>query len=155
MTYVCNTKHQTAFQFIILVFLVQGLNDTEHSFLVFTEVLLCLFIVASFFLQYRLNINENSLSYQIALLNIPIYKKEISADQIKRFNFKRYSWSTRGAIIQLERGMNIRIIAFTPIQVYKKLVDFANTNNVSISKSKDYHILEKLRSKELDKNKKR
>ncbi|WP_188456332.1 hypothetical protein [Virgibacillus oceani] len=145
MTYESTAKHQTAYQTILFVILIQALGDTEHSALVLLEVLLCLLLVATIFIQYTLKISKNGLSYHITLFSISIYKKELPAVQIQKIIFKRYGWSTRGAVIQMEKGLNIRIIAFRPVKVYENLVKFAGANNISMSKSNDYQILEKLK----------
>jgi hypothetical protein len=56
---------------------------------------------------------------------------------------KRIGWNTKGAIIQVKKGFNIRVVNFTPNNVFFNLIDFANENGISISKTKDYLILEK------------
>jgi hypothetical protein len=57
--------------------------------------------------------------------------------------FKRVGWATKVAIIQVEKGLNIRVVNFVPKNVFVVLIDFANKHDISISKTKYYLILEK------------
>ena len=49
----------------------------------------------------------------------------------------------KGAIVRTEKGLNIRVIHFNPDTVCVDLEHFANENNVSVNKTRDYKILER------------
>ncbi|QST00976.1 hypothetical protein IMZ31_05235 [Pontibacillus sp. ALD_SL1] len=46
-------------------------------------------------------------------------------------------------MIKTKKGLPVRIIHFTPDDVYTDLADFANKHNLSVYKSKDYLILDR------------
>jgi hypothetical protein len=50
---------------------------------------------------------------------------------------------TKGAIIQLKKGINIRVVHFSPDYLFADLIDFANDHSISITKTKDYRVIEK------------
>ena len=81
--------------------------------------------------------------YQIFFFTVPIYKKVLFPNQIIHIKFKRLGWTKKGAIIQVKKGFNIRIVNFVPKNVLTDLIDFANKNDISITKTKDYLILDK------------
>ena len=97
----------------------------------------------SIFIQFEFKIVDGYLTYQIFFLTMPIYKKVIYPNQIIQMKFKRIGWNTKGVIIQVKKGFNIRVVNFSPNNVFIDLIDFANKNGISISKTKDYLILEK------------
>jgi hypothetical protein len=107
------------------------------------QILLVVVILLSIFIQFNFKIDESHLTYQIMFFSMSIYKKVLNPDQIIRIKFKRIGWSTKGASIQVKKGFNIRILHFNPKNVFLDLIDFANVNGISISKTKDYLILEK------------
>lgn len=100
-------------------------------------------IVAILCLHYKFQIDQKSLRYQIFLLSIPLYKKEVVPEQLTEVKFIRVGWMKKGAIVRTKKGFNIRVILFNPDSVYEDLEHFANENNVSVNKTKDYKILER------------
>ncbi len=111
--------------------------------MLYFQIGLIVFILLSLFIQFKFKIDDGYLVYQILFLAMPIYKKEVSPNQIIRIKFKRLGWMTKGAIIQVKKGFNIRVVHFSPDNIFVDLIDFANENSISISKTKDYRILEK------------
>jgi hypothetical protein len=61
---------------------------------------------------------------------MPIYKKEVSPNQVIRIKFKRFGWMTKGAIIQVKKGINIRVVHFSPDYLFADLIDFAKANSI-------------------------
>ena len=57
--------------------------------------------------------------------------------------FVRVGWLSKGAIIQLEKGFNIRVTHYTPKTVIAELLDFADKEEIPILKTRDFVILEK------------
>ena len=107
------------------------------------DVVIIIGIIVVHCLHYKFQINEDSVSYQIFLLSIPFYKKEIVPEQITEIKFIRVGWTKKGAIVRIKKGFNIRVILFTPDSVCEGLEHFANENNVSVNKTRDYKILER------------
>jgi hypothetical protein len=94
-------------------------------------------------IQFEFKIDGGYLVYQIFFITMPIYKKEVSPNQIIRIKFKRFGWMTKGAIIQVKKGINIRVVHLSPDYLFADLIDFANANSISITKTKDYRMIEK------------
>ena len=107
------------------------------------DVILIIGILAVSSLHYKFQINEKSLSYQIFLLSIPLYKKEIVPKQITEIKFIRVGWMKKGAIVRTKKGFNIRVIYFNPDSICVDLEHFANENSVTVNKTRDYKILER------------
>lgn len=63
---------------------------------------------------------------------------------MKQLTFKRVGWSTQCAVIQTKHILNLRIIHFTPEDVFQELALFNQRNGIPINKSKDYSLLEKV-----------
>ncbi|WP_312469370.1 hypothetical protein [Neobacillus sp.] len=114
-----------------------------YNRLLYFQILLALFILLLIFIQFKFVIDDGYLTYQMLFFAMPIYKKVLFPNQIIQMKFKRIGWTTKGAIIQVKRGLNIRVVNFAPNNVFIDLIDFANENGISISKTKDYLILEK------------
>ena len=100
-------------------------------------------ILAFLFIQFQFEITEDCLTYQILFFRWPIYKTRISPNEIIQIRFKRVGWFTKGAIIRVHKGFNIRIVNFNPDNVFKDLLDFASRKGIPYFKAKDYRILEK------------
>lgn len=111
--------------------------------LLYFQILLVVFILLSIFIRFKFKIDDRYLTYQILFLAMPIYKKVIYPNQIIQMKFKRIGWTTKGSIIQVKKGVNIRVVNFSPNNVLIDLINFANENGISLSKTNDYLILEK------------
>lgn len=142
MVYNAKTQRGILGFFLVITATSISIEDFSNRLLYF-QVGLIVFILLSLFIQFKFKIDDGYLVYQILFLSMPIYKKEVSPNQINRIKFKRLGWMTKGAIIQVKKGFNIRVVHFSPDNIFVNLIDFANENSISISKTKDYRILEK------------
>ena len=139
-----NARTQRGVLGFLLVITVASITMIKiYNGLLYFQILLALFILLSIFIQFRFVIDDGYLTYQILFFAMPIYKKLLFPNQILHMKFKRIGWTTKGAVIQVKRGFNIRVVNFAPDNVFIDLIDFANENGTSISKTKDYLILEK------------
>jgi hypothetical protein len=111
--------------------------------LFYLQILLALFLLMSIFIRFEFVIDGGYLIFQTLFFSIPIYKKVLFPNQINQIKFIRIGWATKCAVIQVKKGFNVRITNFTPSNVFNDLIDFANNHCISISKTKDYLILEK------------
>lgn len=109
----------------------------------YLQILLAIFLLLSMFIRFKFVIDDGYLKFQTILFSIPIYTKVLFPNQINQIKFKRVGWTTKCAIIQVSKGFNVRIVNFNPSNVFVDLIDFAHEKGISISKTKDYLILEK------------
>ncbi|SES23432.1 hypothetical protein SAMN05518872_10658 [Psychrobacillus sp. OK032] len=116
------------------------------------NILLTLFIITLFFLKYTFTIHDGHLNFETYLMTICIYKRVIYPSQMKIVEFKRYSWTTQGALIRIRKGLNLRLVLFSPNEIFNELLTFAYKHDIQTSKSKDYQLLER-RSKYITKEK--
>lgn len=107
-------------------------------------VLLALSCVLLLFVKYEIEINEHTLQYRIKLLNFLMYEKQVNAQDVQKIHFKRTGWTTPLAIVKLHKGWNIRIMLFSPLEVFHQMNMYAERNNIEMSRTKDYKILEKM-----------
>ena len=134
-------KTQTNLMQFLLALGIVGIISTKG--ITGLDVILVIGIIATLCLHYKFQIDKKSLRYQIFLLSIPIYEKEVAPEQINEIKFIRVGWAKKGAIVRLEKGLNIRVILFSLDTVCDDLEHFANENNVSVNKTRDYKILER------------
>lgn len=111
----------------------------------FIQIVVYIFTLLTVGFRFKFTINEKNLSYQIELFEFQIYQKEIDINEIKKIKFTRVGWAKKGAVVKVTKGFNIRIFDFEPNHVYSDLLEFANNNSITIFKTKDYLILEKLK----------
>jgi hypothetical protein len=138
---VYNAKTQRGILGLLLAITATSISIKDFSNgLICFQIGLIVLILFSFFIQFKFKIDDGYLVYQILFFAIPIYKKEVSPNQIIRMKFKHVGWMTKGAIIQVKKGFNIRVILFTPDNIFEDLIDFANENCISISITKDFRI---------------
>ena len=142
MVYKANTQRGILVFLLLITATSISIKDYSNGLLYF-QFGLIVFILLSLFIQFKFKIDDGYLVYQILIISLPIYKKEVSPNQITLIKFKRLGWNTRGAIIQVKKGFNIRVVHFSPNNIFIDLIDFANENSILISKTKDYQILER------------
>ncbi|MEC5425250.1 hypothetical protein QGM71_17330 [Virgibacillus sp. C22-A2] len=109
----------------------------------FLSILLLTIILASF--RFKFTIHTDHLVYQIFLFNKSIIKKEIYPDQINQVKFIRVGWAKKAAIIKINKGINIRLAVLEPQKAYEHLIEYAEIHDITIFKSKDYLILERMK----------
>lgn len=119
------------------------LSIGESGVSIFWSIFLLLFGVISFFIKTKFIINQDNLNYQTMIFRFTVFQRNLSPTDINKVAFKRYGWATKGATLKLHKGFNIRIVQFTPNDVTTQLEKFAINNTISITKSKDYLLLER------------
>ena len=132
------------FNIIFIVILWNVLADYYgRTLYLFLSILLLTIIVASF--RFKFTIYPDSLGYQMTLFNKSIIKKEIYPDQINQVKFIRVGWAKKAAVIKVNKGINIRLAILEPQKAYEHLIEYAEVHNITIVKSKDYLILERMK----------
>ena len=142
MVYFARTQREVLGCVLVLIILTISINDLS-KWLLYFQIIFALVILGSFFIKYKFEINENYLTYQILFFKLPLYIKRIDSNQTIQIKFKRISWYTKGAIIQVKKGANIRVVTLVPNDVFEELINFADKNGIPYTKTKDYFILEK------------
>ena len=142
LVYTAKNQKEVLWSLLLLFILVISINDFSKR-LLFFALLFSIIILGLLLIKYQFEINEDYLTYQILFFRLPIYKTRIPPNEIIQIRFKRIGWSTKGAIIRVHKGFNIRIVSFAPDNVFTDLFDFAFRNDVPYFKTKDYCILEK------------
>ena len=142
MVYTAKNQKEVLWSLLLLSILIISINDFSRWSL-FITFIFSIVILGLFFIKYKFEINEDYLTYQILFFRLPFYKKSIPPNEIIQIRFTRVGWSTKGAIIRVHKGFNIRIVNFVPDNVFKDLLDFASRNGIPHCKTKDYCILEK------------
>ena len=128
---------------LLIVMIWTVLINDLSNWLRFIQVIFTLIIFSSLFINFTFEIKEGYLIYQVLFFNVPLYKKSLYPNQIRQIKFKRVSWYSKGAIIQVKKGVTIRVVNFAPNDVFEELINFADKNSIPYTKTKDYIILEK------------
>ncbi|WP_226701117.1 MULTISPECIES: diguanylate cyclase [Priestia] len=115
--------------------LIQAVQHKELAFLHLFAIL-CSFL--SLFLRYEFQIDGDTLTYRTYIAWFKVYTKTVKPMDIKRIVFKRLSWKTKLAIVQIENGWNMRVTLFNPPNVFKELETFAHEYDIDIKKTSDY-----------------
>jgi hypothetical protein len=142
LVYRAKTQRGILGLFLIITVTSISIKDFSNAW-IYLQIGVIVFILLSFFIEFSFKIDEGFLIYQLLFMAVPIFKKVVSPNQIIRMKFIRVGWMSKGAIIQVKKGINIRVIHFSPDNILINLIDFANKNNIPIFKTKDYQILEK------------
>lgn len=144
MVYKLIPERLSIFSIIFIVILWNALSSYYGgSFFIFILVLLLAVGLSS--IRFKFKINDKHLVYQILLFNKSVNKKEIYPYQINQLKFIRVGWAKKGAIIKLNKGMNVRLASLTPQEAYEHLIEFAEKHDITIFKTKDYLILERMK----------
>lgn len=131
--------------FFSLVFMTYLILITEwrNNWLRLFCVLILAFQFLPLFIKYSFSIEEDKVIDKIFLFNHLIYQKQVDHSMIKKVVFRRINWSTKQAVIKLNKGLSIRVSLFTPDTVFNHLIAFCEKNKIPFEKTKDYKILER------------
>ena len=127
--------------FVGIIFLI--INNGESGVLAFLSIMLIIFSIIGFSTKTEFIVSQDKLDYVIRIYHYKVFHKKLSPGDIDKIVFKRFGWATKGASLKIHKGINLRIVQFIPKDVMHELENFALNNNVTISKSKDYLLLER------------
>ncbi|QCR31192.1 hypothetical protein [Lysinibacillus sp. SGAir0095] len=131
--------------FLLVIFVFNTsvtVSGLEKEALVIRIVAIVAIIILAF-VRFKFYIEENTLTYEIMLFTILLYKRRVFPDDIKHVKFVRTGWAKKAAIIKVKKGINLRIINFEPTHVCPDLNKFTDKHSISISKTNDYILLDK------------
>ncbi|MFJ8235334.1 hypothetical protein ACIQ34_06225 [Ureibacillus sp. NPDC094379] len=131
--------------FVLLLTISNIKLDGYDDKYLYIQIVVFIFTLLTVCFRFKFTICEKNLSYRIELFKFQIYQKEIDINEIKQIKFTCVGWAKKGAVVKVTNGFNIRIFDFEPSHVYTDLLEFANNHSISIFKTKDYLILEKLK----------
>ncbi len=138
-----HAKTERVVQLLFLMLIVSLiLTNWEYTVMLYFLILFLLFIIATLFITFTFKITDGSITYQILLFSLIIYRKEVTYNKILAMKFKRVGWGRKCVIVQYNKHRHFRIMNFYPEQIYTDLQDFADKHNIPIDKTKDYLILE-------------
>lgn len=137
---------------ILMTNIVVDVITQSFGYLFYFNVLLILFFITLFFVKYTFTIQDEHLSYEVFIMTFCIYKRVFSPSQMKKVEFKRYGWAKQGAVIRTKKGLNLRLVLFSPNEIFNELLTFTDKHDIPTSKTKDYQLLER-RSKYISKEK--
>jgi hypothetical protein len=108
-------------------------------------ILVLLVAVVFALIRFKFNIHEENLVYEILLFNKSIVKQRIFPEDINQLKFSRVGWAKKAAKIKVNKGINVRLAVLEPPKAYDHLIEFAKKHDITIVKSKDFLILERMK----------
>lgn len=132
---------------VMIILFVLFMNVVLDYFDGSTSLFLVVLLVAVVFalIQFRLNINDENLVYEILIFNKSIVKQRILPEDVNELKFTRVGWAKKAAIIKVNKGINVRLAVLEPPEAYDHLMEFAMKHDITIVKTKDYLILERMK----------
>ncbi|TFB22880.1 hypothetical protein E3U55_06475 [Filobacillus milosensis] len=127
-----------------LILLTSLLFITTSTIVVVLTLILMLSFVLVGFLRFNFQISNKKLTYYVSFWKFKLMYKEVQPSDIKMINFKRIGRSKKGAIIQMQKGSNFRIVDFKPDTVTDDLEKFSGKHNIPLHMTKDYMKLQGL-----------
>ncbi|MGE7603567.1 hypothetical protein ACQKL5_13930 [Peribacillus sp. NPDC097675] len=133
------------YQKLPLILLLAIMSPTyffvSNGFLLAIQCGFSIFILLAIFIRYTLQIEKDELIFQTCFLSFSIYQKYIKKNHIVKMKFERFGWSKKGVIIKRKKGVNIRIVDFTPKTAFQELHHFASKNHIPFVETKDFKRL--------------
>jgi len=143
MEYKIRPQSPSVMIFIFVLFMNVIVNDFGRFSSLFLIVLLVGIVLA--LIRFRFSIHDDKLVYEILILNKTIVKQRILPKDINQMKFKRVGWAKKAANINVNKGFNVRLAVLEPTIAYDHLIEFANKHDITIIKTKDYLILERMK----------
>jgi hypothetical protein len=137
------TTHRGLLGFLLAIIVSSTIRyDSFADGIFYIQLLLAVFILVAIFIKFKIYMEDDYLTYQIVFFTKTIYQKTVYPNQINQIKFIRLGWKGKGAILQLKKGFNIRVVNFVPSNILNDLTQFANKNGILISQTKDYLNME-------------
>ena len=138
MTYIGRENKKLLLPSLGLLFV--ALSADSPVYLAAQAIFVVLFLF-SMCIAYTLQIKEDGISYRVMFFAFPLYKREVSRKEITGMKFARYGFSQKGAVIRTKSCLGLRIINFTPDDVYQELMDYADENEIEVVRTRDFEML--------------
>ncbi|MGB3261990.1 hypothetical protein [Paenisporosarcina sp.] len=108
-------------------------------------LLVLLIAVVFALIRFRFHIYDENLVYEILIFGKSIVKQRIFPEDISQMKFTRIGWAKKAAKIKVNKGFNVRLAVLEPPKAYDHLIEFAKKHDITIVKTKDYLILERMK----------
>ncbi|WP_025027498.1 hypothetical protein [Caldalkalibacillus mannanilyticus] len=142
MTY--HAKTQRTLLLFLLIISIASLVFINSYMPQLVGVIFCLFLLLAIFIQYELKIENDYIIYKVLLFSLPLYQRKIYSAQIIKIEFKKIGWATQGVILHVKKSINIRVVCFTPETIFQDLLRFSHEHNLTVFKTKEYELVEKI-----------
>jgi hypothetical protein len=96
-------------------------------------------------IRFRFKIHDENLVYEILIFNKSIVNQRIFPEDINQLKFTRVCWAKKAAKIKVNKGIDVRLAVLEPPNAYDHLIEFAKKHDITIVKTKDYLILERMK----------
>jgi hypothetical protein len=83
----------------------------------FFQLLIPIVLVIIIYLRFHLSFTSHQVEYKITILNIPIYRKILTSENIKNIKFSRIGWTTKNAVVKVTGGFNFSVAYFNSDQL--------------------------------------
>ena len=132
---------------VMTIIFVLFMNVVVDYFGGSSSLYLLVLLVAVVFalIRFRFNIHDENLVYEILIFNKSIVKQRIFPEDINQLKFTRVGWAKKAAKIKVNKGINVRLAVLEPPKAYDHLIEFAMKHDITIVKTKDYLILERMK----------
>ncbi|MGE6489118.1 hypothetical protein [Paenisporosarcina sp. NPDC076898] len=132
---------------VMTIIFVLFMNVVVDYFGGSSSLYLLVLLVAVVFalIRFRFNIQDENLVYEILIFGKPIVKQRIFPEDIIQMKFTRIGWAKKAAKIKVSKGINVRLAVLEPPKAYDHLIEFAKKHDITIIKTKDYLILERMK----------
>lgn len=145
MTYLLNPQRLvmgTGIFFMIVWFIIRDYFEVAFLYGILAVII---WITLLLFTRFTFKINDDHLVYQIIFLKKLIVNREIYPNQVDQLKFFRVGWANKAAIIKTNKGLNVRLAILRPHKAYDHLLDFCDKHEITVHKTKDYFILERMK----------
>ena len=132
---------------VMTIIFVLFMNVVVDYFDGSSSLYLLVLLVAVVFalIRFRFNIHDENLVYEILIFGKPIVKQRIFPEDIIQMKFTRIGWAKKAVKIKVNKGVNVRLAVLEPPKAYDHLIEFAKKHDITIVKTKDYLILERMK----------
>lgn len=134
-------RYQKRSLILLLAIMAPTYFFVSNGILLAIQGVFSVIILLAIFVRYALRIEKDELIFQTRFLSILIYQKSIKKNDMVKMKFERFGWSKKGVIIKMKKGVNIRIVDFTPEMVFQELHHFASENQITFVETKDFKRL--------------
>ncbi|WP_113928900.1 hypothetical protein [Bacillus sp. P14.5] len=114
-----NAKTHRTLLLFLLVFAIWALflnRDYPHMY--YFLIPYFIFVLTANFSQFKLLIEKDTLSFQMIIFELNVYRKEIKSNQIAVMKFKRVGWGRKCVVAQTKKGLNLRLVNFYPEKIF-------------------------------------
>ena len=123
-----------------LIFLIPLIVKNSIVTNVLVWVLAVIITLITIGIKYELRIND-AIHYTILFFGKSIYKKSVRPSDIHKLILKDAGWGTPAAFVKVNKGFNLRILTFYPLEVLEEVKKFAVDHNIAISEKNHYQAV--------------